>query len=87
MWSPDGEFIAFSAWEKGQPDIYVVSAEGGEPRRLTEDNSQDQFPSWSVDGRWIYFRSVREGKNGIWRVSCLSKISSDIECGCQQRQA
>ncbi len=33
--SPDGKWIAFSGEYAGNLDVYVVSAEGGEPRRLT----------------------------------------------------
>src|SRR5437016_1200885 len=33
--SPDGKQIAFSAQYGGNVDVYVVAAEGGEPRRLT----------------------------------------------------
>src|SRR5262245_62407881 len=33
--SPDGKWIAFSGEYAGNADVYVVSAEGGEPRRLT----------------------------------------------------
>jgi hypothetical protein len=25
-------------------------------------------PSWSRDGRWVYFSAVRDGKGGIWRI-------------------
>ena len=33
--SPDGKWIAFSAEYAGNLDVYVVPAEGGEPKRLT----------------------------------------------------
>src|ERR1044071_8967385 len=33
--SPDGKLIAFSAQYAGNTDVYVVPAEGGEPKRLT----------------------------------------------------
>ena len=33
--SPDGKWIAFSSNRSGHQDVYVVSAAGGEPRRLT----------------------------------------------------
>ena len=33
--SPDGKSIAFSAEYSGNTDVYVVPAEGGEPKRLT----------------------------------------------------
>jgi len=47
----------------------VISAAGGSPRRLTEGKSEDVLPSWSRDGRWIYFGSRRSGDWQIWRTT------------------
>jgi tricorn protease len=33
--SPDGQWIAFTSNRSGTPAVYVVSAQGGEPQRLT----------------------------------------------------
>jgi Tol biopolymer transport system component len=46
----------------------VISAEGGRARRLTEDLAEDIAPSWSRDGRWIYFESNRSGSTQIWKM-------------------
>ena len=35
VWSPDGKRIAFASDRMGSMDVYIVSKEGGEPRRLT----------------------------------------------------
>ncbi len=32
------------------------------------ENSFDVRPSWSRDGRWIYFGSSRSGDNQIWKI-------------------
>jgi len=52
----------------GNADIYVINAEGGLARRLTTEPSADEVPSWSHDGRWIYFRSNRSGEYQIWKA-------------------
>ena len=72
-WSPDGRWIAFDsrsndAGHEGNADVYVISAEGGQPRRLTSDPAEDITPSWSRDGKWIYFGSTRSGGMQIWKV-------------------
>ena len=48
----------------------MISPEGGSPRRLTNEPSADFVPSWSRDGRWIYFCSDRGGKGNrqIWKM-------------------
>jgi eukaryotic-like serine/threonine-protein kinase len=69
-WSPDGARIAFDAVIAGNDDVYVVGADGGHLRRLTAEPFVDGVPSWSGDGRWIYFSSTRAGAiPDVWRMS------------------
>ena len=68
QWSPDGERIAFSSILEDQWEIYVVSANGGKPKRLTKSSANDDEPAWSRDGAWIYFVSDRSGENQIWKM-------------------
>jgi Tol biopolymer transport system component len=67
-WSPDGQWIAFMSDKEGSFDIYVVSAAGGIPRRLTTDSSIEAGPGWSRDGRWLYFCSDRSGRFEVYRM-------------------
>jgi Tol biopolymer transport system component len=48
--------------------VYVVDAQGGEPRSLTQGFSTEDTPSWSYDGQWIYFKSNRSGISQIWKI-------------------
>ncbi|MGI8746617.1 MAG: TolB family protein [Bryobacteraceae bacterium] len=38
-------------------------------QRLTFDPSTDVVPSWSRDGRWIYFTSRRTGRAEVWKIA------------------
>lgn len=67
-WSPDGEHIAFDSLAPGHRDVYVVGLEGGKPRRLTGDEFDNVRPSWSRDGRWIYFGSNRTHDWQLWKA-------------------
>jgi Tol biopolymer transport system component len=67
-WSPDGRWIAFDSRPNGNPDIFVVAADGGVPRRLTTDAAQEVVPQWSRDGRFVYFASNRTGNYQVWRM-------------------
>src|SRR6187200_2194413 len=44
--SPDGSKIAYSAAYDGNTDVYVVSANGGEPLRLTYHPMADRVIGW-----------------------------------------
>jgi hypothetical protein len=45
-----------------------VAATGGSLRRLTNEPSDEYIPSWSHDGKWIYFSSTRTSRNEIWKA-------------------
>lgn len=54
-WSPDGTLILFSDISSDSK-IYVVSAQGGNPRKLLPEGSGKQSdPDWSPDGRKVVF--------------------------------
>ncbi len=51
--SPDGRWIAFTGMDEGGVEIYLVSAEGGEPHRLTHLGANTLALGWSRDGREV----------------------------------
>jgi Tol biopolymer transport system component len=52
----------------GNLDSWVVSAQGGEARQLTNHPAEDNSPTWSPDGNWLAFISDRSGDHLLWRV-------------------
>src|SRR5688572_11946327 len=68
--SPDGAQVCISSTaygmkdNKGRSSLWILSAFGGEPRRLTSAGEKDGEPSWSPDGRWIAFVAKRRGVDG-----------------------
>lgn len=66
-WSPDGSQIAFDS----NCQIYVIGADGGTPRQLTR-SGENCAPSWSRDGKFVYFGSSKSGDFQIWRTSALT---------------
>jgi TolB protein len=67
-WSPDGTRIVFMSNISGNWDLYVISAEGGSPQRLTDDLGEDGLPVFSPDGSKIAFVSKRNGVWSIWSM-------------------
>ena len=68
-WSPDGAWIAFDSRPMGNGDIFVVPSGGGAARRITSHHADDVTPSWSNDGRSIYFASNRTGTYQVWKIA------------------
>ncbi|MES2178803.1 MAG: S41 family peptidase [Gemmatimonadota bacterium] len=52
-----------------QDDIWVVDADGSNPRRITSHLARDFSPRFSPDGKWIAFTSARNGNNDVYVVS------------------
>jgi WD40 repeat protein len=58
----------FDSRRAGNADIFVIDSQGGPPRKLTSEPSNEVVPSWSRDGRWIYFASDRTGSYEVWKM-------------------
>lgn len=73
--SPDGNWIAFSASYDNNTDVYVMPVSGGAAKRLTFHPGADTVNGWSPDGKSVIFASNREIANS--RSNQLYKVSID----------
>ena len=62
-YSPDGSTILFVSDRDGDPDIYVMDADGRNVRQLTNEPGYDGGPFFSPDGRFIAYRTDRLEKD------------------------
>ena len=73
--SPDGKWIAFTGQYDGNFDVYVMPADGGQPKQLTFDQGSAQQLSdrmgihnevvtWTPDSKRVIFLSRRDASNG-----------------------
>jgi TolB protein len=69
--------IAFYSARNGNPDIYIMDADGGNVARLTSNPADDMAPAISPDGTRIAFMSVRDGNREIYLM--------DLDGSKQQR--
>ena len=91
-YSPDGRTIAFTAEYDGNREVYVIPAEGGEPKRVTytSTNARDDMGDrmgpnnivmgWTPDGKYIVFRNrIGSGFPGkLWKVSPDGAMPEEI---------
>lgn len=69
-WSPDGKYISADVndYAKGQTDVWLLPANGGEPVILTDFPGRVGNPIFSPDGSMIAYMSDFEGKRAIWVI-------------------
>jgi len=67
-WSPDGKQLAAVLTKDGTSQIYLMSADGSNLRRLTVSGGIDTEPFFTPDGQSIYFTSDRGGSPQIYRM-------------------
>jgi Tol biopolymer transport system component len=86
-WSPDGRWIAFTTWDDpGRGHVWKVSAEGGEPVRLTRAAGEYLHPVWSPDGRellivrgpGVYAPGFTWADNPWYEVSLLPAAGGEL---------
>ncbi|MBS1840549.1 MAG: PD40 domain-containing protein [Acidobacteria bacterium] len=67
-WSPDSQSIVFDTSDRTGSKIYKIRLDRPEPQLLTMDEFENRCPSWSRDGKWIYFASTRTEKYQVWKI-------------------
>ena len=77
-YSPDGRQIVFVSGRDGNPEIYVMNADGSNARRLTNHPAGDVAPTWSPSGTQIAFSSDRAG-GATPQLYMMNADGSDVQ--------
>ncbi|MFC3199162.1 S41 family peptidase [Parapedobacter deserti] len=67
--SPDGKWLAFSANQSGNYNVYLMPLQGGEVVQLTHHEGHDEVDGWSWDSSTIYFTSTRYNRYSAYKVT------------------
>jgi tricorn protease len=78
MFSPDGQWLAFSANYDGNTSLYVINQAGGSPRRLTFHPGEDWMRGWTPDGQRILFASARDNPTIRYRRLYTTSLDGDF---------
>lgn len=81
-WSPDGEEIVFHSNHADDPDLdpdaddlFIMPADGGEPRKVDAPFGRKEKPVFSPDGRWLAYLG-KEGRGDWWKNTSLWVVPS-----------
>lgn len=72
-WSPRGDTIVYTA-RHGSHDLWAVTPDGSNPRRLTAGPGSNQSPAWAPNGRHLAFQSSRFGG---WQIFTMLADGSE----------
>lgn len=78
--SPDGKTIAYCAFRgpDNEQDVYIMPVKGGKEVRLTDAPGLDDGPEYSMDGKYIWFNSVRTGRMQVWKMKANGKEQTQM---------
>src|SRR5690242_19953299 len=72
-YSRDGKWLAFSGREEGPQEVFVMPAEGGQPRRLTFLGAMlCNVAGWTNDHRIVFASTYGQPFNGMVRLFAIS---------------
>lgn len=66
-WSPKGDTIAYTS-RQGNFDLWAISPDGSNLRRLTVGPGNNEGSSWAPNGRHLVFQSSRSGRYQLFTM-------------------
>lgn len=70
VWAPDGQSIYFTSDRSGRPQVYQISAGGGDAKRITFQGQSNYDVSVSYDGNQI---AMVQANGNVYRIAVMDK--------------
>ena len=77
-YSPDGKWIAFTADDNGNWEVFKTAADRFAPINLSHHRAMDAHPHFSLDGKWIAFSSERHGGPRLLDIYKMRADGSEV---------
>ncbi len=78
IWSPDGQWIAFTSNRDGNDDVFVLPVAGGEVRRLTWYSGADRATGWTPDSKAVLFEGRRHIRDADRPGTFIVSLAGDL---------
>lgn len=72
-WSPDGKQIVYVSDSSGRPNLYVINANGGQPKRVSFKGTENVTPCWGSNGKIAYISRL----GGRYQVAVYNPLTGE----------
>jgi len=79
VWSKDGRKVAYGSYRSGRIQLWVMSAEHGNPMQITFDEGEIFTPAWSPDSRKLAYISNAGERFSLWTVPAVGGVPVEVE--------
>lgn len=73
-WSPDGNYLAYVSFEKGNSEIWIQEVGTGSRRKISANKGINGAPAWSPDGRQMAVTLSKDGNPEIYIMDVATGV-------------
>ena len=77
-WSPDGRWIAYTSFKRGEADLYLLEVATGKVKVLSKRKGAEISPSWSPDGTQLAFSYSLNGNSDVYIKDLITGYTKRI---------
>ncbi len=86
VWSPDGRKVAYGSFRSGRIQLWVMSAEHGNPMQITRDEGEIFTPAWSPGSDRLAYVSNAGERFSLWTVPAVGGAPAEVEISSRKHR-